>query len=229
MKKRILKQISAILAVAIIVTAVIFLIECVKLWRAYNDFNHPPAVEDENHFIGLAEYDSNEKEWPKNALFIEGKRREYKTGELRLVIPRIHCDEFVVDGTKQTDLRTGPGLYECSQMPGEGNRNVSIAAHRSGYSHYANLFKKIHTLGEKDLLYLADGKVIYVYRYKETKIVEPTDLSVLYLQGFSALTLTSCHPLGQNKQRIIVVSELQTIIPYEENFEFPKTEEDFKK
>ncbi len=224
MRDRIFKVIQIILVVGILIMIPICIYESYKTWLAYKEFNNPSVVEKETYFNELPSYEEDESKWPKDTLFIEQKREEYETNDLRLIVPRIKCDEYVVNGTQMENLKTGPGLYECSQMPGEGNRNVSIAAHRSGYSHYANLFKNIHTIGEGDLLYLTDEQVVYVYKYKETVIVEPSDLSVLYLQGYSCLTLTSCHPLGENKQRIIVRSDLQRVIPYEKDMEFPKEE-----
>lgn len=225
MLDKILKGIQRILIVGILITIPVCIYEGYKFYVAYHEFNNPSIVEDETYFEELPSYGEDESEWPEETLFIEKERKTFETGDLRLIVPRIECDEYVVNGTKQENLRTGPGLYECSQMPGEGNRNVSIAAHRSGYSHYANLFKNVHKIIDGDLLYLTDESVVFVYRYKETKIVDSSELSVLCLQDFSCLTLTSCHPIGQNKQRIVVTSELEKIIPYEKDMEFPKQEE----
>ena len=69
-------------------------------------------------------------------------------------------------------------------------------------------------------MYLVDQDWIYAYQYKETKITKPSDVSVLYLQGYPCLTLTSCNPLGENYERIIVHGELSMIYPNEEGFEF---------
>jgi sortase A len=44
----------------------------------------------------------------------------------------------------------------------------------------------------------------YVYRVERTKIVEPTDLSVLDRVWYDRLVLSACHPLYSAAQRIVV-------------------------
>jgi LPXTG-site transpeptidase (sortase) family protein len=43
-------------------------------------------------------------------------------------------------------------------------------------------------------------------------IIEKNDWSVTLPQGYSALTLTSCHPLNSSKQRIVVRCRLDNVV-----------------
>lgn len=144
------------------------------------------------------------------------ERKKYKKANnpnvLRLIVPRLNLNSEVVNGTTLSALKHGPGLYSVAQMPGEGDRNTSIAGHRTGIGTTWNIFYDIDKINIGDELFLAYEDKVYKYLYKETKIVNPDNISVLDNQGYSCLTLTSCHPLGSNTQRIIIHAELREIL-----------------
>lgn len=173
-----------------------------------------------------------EENLPYDKFFITIERQEYKTGDLTLIIPKLNLNEPIQNGTDTDALRKGPGLYDYAQLPGEGNRNVSIAAHRN---HSQNgvisewFFYYIDTLCDGDYLYLADQTNIYQYKYDQTTIVEDDDWRPIYSQGFSCLTLTSCEPIGVATHRIIVRSRLKQIIPLDNNYNYPENEKVEKK
>ena len=48
----------------------------------------------------------------------------------------------------------------------------------------------------------------YYYKIKETKIVKPTDLSILEPTKKSILTMFTCDPIYSQKNRLVIVSEL---------------------
>src|SRR5579884_2281655 len=50
----------------------------------------------------------------------------------RIVIPRLHLNMVVVNGTDEGDLEKGPGRYLGSAMPGQGQL-VYIAGHRTTF------------------------------------------------------------------------------------------------
>jgi len=161
---------------------------------------------------------------PHDKLFITVERQKYKSGDLQLIIPTLSIDAPVWDGTTEEDLVHGACLYEYAQLPGEGNRNVSIAAHRNGRKNGIvnddGLFYYIDLLMEGDYLYLRDDKNIYRYCYESTKVVEADDWGPIYSQGFSCLTLTSCEPIGISTHRIIVRSKLDEITPLSDTYEY---------
>ncbi len=166
---------------------------------------------------------------PHDKLFITPERQKYQSGDLRLIIPKLEVDIPILDGTEQETLRKGEGLYEYAQLPGEGNRNVSIAGHRNSVYNGKILdnmpFYYIDTLTDDDCLYLVDDEFIYRYIWDKTTVVEETDWGPIYSQGFSALTITSCEPIGIADHRIIVRAALVEIIPYSDDYTYPSVYE----
>lgn len=215
---------KGIIITGIVVIIPVFIYESYKLKIAVDEYISVPVIEEAPNTDSLEILSGNPEDWPEDSLFIEENRVNYNTSTLTLVIPKLEIKDSVMDGSSQTDLKYGPGLYEMSQMPGEGDRNVSIAGHRTGFGRYYNIFKELHILEKGDLLYLYDTEFIYSYRYKETKIIEANDWSVILLQGYSCLTLTSCHPIGSNSERIVVISELISVNNKTEDFIFAEHE-----
>lgn len=164
---------------------------------------------------------SRDKDLPYDKLFITKERQHYKSGDLTLHIPKLALTEPVQDGTEKAALNKGPGLYEYSQLPGEGDRNVSIAAHRNKSRNGVIsewFFYYIDTLCEGDYIYLSDKKQIYRYKYNKTTVVEETDWSPIYSQGVSCITLTSCEPIGVADHRIVVRAILDSIDKYSKDY-----------
>lgn len=160
---------------------------------------------------------------PHDKLFITLERQQYKHDDLLLIIPKLNLNEKVKNGTDEDSLAKGPGLYEYSQLPGEGNRNVSIAAHRNTSRKGVIgewFFYYIDTLTSNDYLYLVDDTSIYKYEYDQTTIIDAYDWGPIYSQGFSCLTLTSCEPIGISTHRIVVRSKLIQIYPYSDDFNY---------
>lgn len=164
---------------------------------------------------------SRDESLPYDKLFITKERQKYKAGDLTLIIPKLDLKEPVQNGTDKQSLNQGPGLYEYAQLPGEGDRNVSIAAHRNKSRNGIIsewFFYYIDTLDQGDYIYLYDKKNIYRYLYDQTTIVEETDWSPIYSQGVSCITLTSCEPIGVADHRIIVRAILDAIEPYDKQY-----------
>jgi LPXTG-site transpeptidase (sortase) family protein len=160
---------------------------------------------------------------PTDKLFITAERRSYREKDLRLVIPVLELDESVYDGTDKATLNKGACLYEVSQLPGKGNRNVSIAGHRNGVKDgkiTEIMFYHLDKVAEGDYLYLCDDEKVFRYLYKYTVIVEEDDWSEIYSKGYSSLTLTTCTPIGVADHRLIVCAALDGIFYMTENFDF---------
>lgn len=215
-----LKLLRVIILLAILVVLALFVREYLRYRQERAEFDSIPEMSNIPATADMDVLDVAPEEWPEDKLFLEKHRAEFTHGALRLIIPKMGVDDDVMDGTDMPALKNGPGLYTAAQMPGRGNRNTSIAGHRVGISKYGNIFKDIEELGGTDMLYLRDADWIYAYVYNETLIVDPSDVSVLFLQGYPCLTLTSCHPKGKNTQRIIVHAKLAEIYPYSEDFDY---------
>lgn len=134
---------------------------------------------------------------------------EIKTGDAltRIKIPAIDVDVVVVEGVTQSALRAGAGHYPATPLPCEVG-NVGIAGHRTTFG------KPFHNLdrlkpGDEITLETPIGSCRYVLESKPfvvlpnaTDVVGPTE------QGM--LTLTTCHPKGSARQRLVVQAVLQT-------------------
>ena len=124
-----------------------------------------------------------------------------------LVIPAIHVDKFVVEGTDESDLRRGPGHYPGTPYPGQPG-NVAIAGHRTTYG---APFFELNELKKGDLIELTDlNDRTWDYIVSQPPVVvSPTDVAVLDATSFPQLTLTTCNPRFSATSRLVVFATLQ--------------------
>jgi LPXTG-site transpeptidase (sortase) family protein len=122
----------------------------------------------------------------------------------RLVIPKISLDAYVLDGTDTKTLDRGPGHYEETPLPGEQG-NCAIAGHRTTYGHP---FRELDQLRKGDLITTYTATRTATYRVTKVYAVDPTDVGVAEAKSDNRLTLTTCHPEGSARQRLIVVAKL---------------------
>jgi sortase A len=124
---------------------------------------------------------------------------------------RVVNDEvlYVVEGVSLDVLRAGPGHYPESDRPG-GEGNFAIAGHRTTYG---SPFWSMDELTDGDTIHVLDreGRE-WIYAYREQQIVTPTDVWVVgpdpLETGAPTITLTTCHPRGSARQRLIAWGEL---------------------
>jgi LPXTG-site transpeptidase (sortase) family protein len=122
----------------------------------------------------------------------------------RIEIPAIHFKAYVLEGTDGSVLAKGPGHYVGTPLPGEAG-NACIAGHRTTHGH---AFRELNKLQPGDEIYTGTAACTAVYRVVKILIVSPTDTGVASQSGPDRLTLTTCHPKGSAKQRLVVVAEL---------------------
>jgi sortase A len=132
-------------------------------------------------------------------------RTGHAIGTIRM--PKLDANYAVVEGTDTASLRKGPGHYPDTSFPGEGG-TVAIAGHRTTYLAPFNAVDKFKP-GDSIILDMPYGK--FTYAVQRTKIVDPTDLSVVdRVPGAEQLVLSACHPLYSASQRIIVFARLRS-------------------
>jgi sortase A len=119
-------------------------------------------------------------------------------------IERIGGDFVLVDGTADDDLRKGPGIYDDVPFPGAPG-TTAIAGHRTTYG---APFRRIDKLerGDEVVVEMPYGR--FTYQVEETRIVAPTEVSVVERVGFDRLVLSACHPLYSAAKRIVVFARL---------------------
>lgn len=122
--------------------------------------------------------------------------REFK--EALLEIPAIKLSKVVLKGTSPEVLAKGPGWYEESVLPGEGN--TAIAGHLNTDG---SPFRRIPQLESGDSIKIVFEGRSYEYQVERLFTVASNDWSVIGPCGYSALTLTTC-VAGDDKHRLVV-------------------------
>ena len=123
----------------------------------------------------------------------------------RLEIPAIGVETVVVEGTEPGALRSGPGHYPGTALPGAGT-TVAIAGHRTTYG---APFRRLDDLERGDLITLRMPYGRVAYRVERTRIVDPDATWVVRAADREQLVLTACHPLYSADQRIVVFAHGQ--------------------
>ena len=132
----------------------------------------------------------------------------------RIQIPALGVDTVVVQGTTPSALRAGAGHYPNTPLPCEAG-NIAIAGHRTTYG---KPFANIDQLKPGDTITLLTpiGKCSYEVEKAPSPfkagsgmaagfVVEPTDLRVIDQDpSVSELTLTTCHPKGSARERLVI-------------------------
>ncbi len=143
----------------------------------------------------LPSYDRHQENPIATAVVFEG-------GVIR--IPPIDLNQTIVEGVSREQLKIGPGHYPGTALPGQAG-NMVISGHRTTYS------KPFHDL---DLLIAGDVIIIdtssgsFTYVVAETLVVPADDAGPLQDTNEARLTLTTCHPKGSARERLVVVAYL---------------------
>lgn len=128
-----------------------------------------------------------------------------------LVIAGANINMPVFLGETEKTLNKGGWLFPTTSRPELGGNSV-IFGHRYMYRP-----PKSNTFWNLDKVKIGDEMVLYwkgkEYKYKvsETKIIEPTDLSVIRRTTDSRLTVITCTPLFTTKQRLVVIGSLVSV------------------
>jgi sortase A len=139
-------------------------------------------------------------------------KQAYETGQTpegealtRIVIPAIEVNTVVVEGTGASALRAGAGHYPNTPLPGEEG-NVAIAGHRTTYG---KPFANLDHLKPGDVIVLETPIGKNVYKVSLDPFVVPnTQWDIISQTPGHTLTLTTCHPKGSAKQRLVVKAEM---------------------
>lgn len=159
-----------------------------------------------------------EAEFGTDAMRDKYAARQVESGDplTRIIIPRLGVDAMVVEGTSQAALRAGAGHYPNTPLPGEAG-NVAIAGHRVTYG---RPFNRMDELRVGDEIKLETPLAMHTYRVVAHPdvaspcpngacwVTHPHDWEVVAPTPGSMLTLTTCHPKGSARERLILRAEL---------------------
>jgi sortase A len=140
-----------------------------------------------------------------------------ETGEpfARLKIPKLEAEHVVVEGAGREELRKGPGRIASTKLPGERG-TFAIAGHRTTYG---GPFYHLDRLTKGDELIVETRYATFTYTVSRTRIVAPTEVSVLRdVAGQDGkpkpqIVLSTCNPRFSAKQRLIVFGDLTSATP----------------
>jgi len=124
---------------------------------------------------------------------------------VRIRIPSIEVDAPVVEGDDWESLKRGAGHHIGSANPGERG-NCVISAHNDIYG---EIFRDLPQVELGDVVEVYTASQVYRYVVTQKRIIEPTEVSVMYPTSSPVLTLISCYPYGIDTHRIVVIAELQ--------------------
>jgi sortase A len=131
-----------------------------------------------------------------------------REGELvgQVTIPRIGLDGWkIVQGVSVRQLKRGVGHYPRTPLPGQEG-NAALAGHRTTYGAPFQDIDDLRPGDEVVVETLAQGR--FRYEVTGTRVVSPSEVSVLADQGDDRLTLTACDPKYSARRRIVVSAEL---------------------
>jgi sortase A len=97
-------------------------------------------------------------------------------------------------------LRSAVGHVPETALPGEPG-NAAFAGHRDTF------FRKLRHVRKGDRIVVTTPDGVYDYVVRETRVVPPSDVSVLEPTAEQSLTLVTCYPfdyIGSAPERFIV-------------------------
>ena len=128
----------------------------------------------------------------------------------RIEFPTLDRDYAVVEGTGLRTLRSGPGHYPKTPLPGQGG-TIGVAGHRTTYGAPFRSIDKLDP-GDEVVMDMPYGELTYVVEKRQ--IVPPTALWITdRVPGRERLVLSACHPLYSAAKRIVVFARLKEAAP----------------
>lgn len=180
-------------------------------WKIIHQINNNPLVSpqiSQKDVLGISI--QNNGNFPA---FISTARRSAISGYSRFTIsvPKIKIDKESVE-VDSNDLSSGLVHLPGSSLPGQKG-NVFISGH-SALSQVLNIknivFSRLPQLKKGDQIIVEALGSKYIYEVIDLKIVNPSDLSVLFPideQG-RYISLMTCVPPGLNYKRLVVLGKL---------------------
>jgi len=118
----------------------------------------------------------------------------------RVEIPRLRLSAVIFEGTDEPVLSQGVGHLTGSALPGPAG-NVVLAGHRDSF------FRALRNIRKGDTVEVTTTQGSRSYTIETTRIIEPTEVSVLEPTRAPTLTLVTCYPfyyVGHAPERFIV-------------------------
>lgn len=132
--------------------------------------------------------------------------------KINVEIPVVYDEESIQEDAVQRALEDGVLHYPTTPEPGKTGNSVFFGHSSNNILNrgdYKFAFVLLNQLEEGDTFMLEKDGTRYIYRVFETKVVPPTDLSVLdpHADKSSVATLITCDPPGTAINRLVVTGE----------------------
>jgi len=127
----------------------------------------------------------------------------------RLIIPRMLMNTKIVEGPTSNpygNLKKGAWRLPFSSTPDKGGNTV-IAGHRFTYTESRSIFYYLDKLQVGDEIGVQWNGTTYTYKVVSTSVVPPTETSVQAATDDNRLTLYTCTPVWNPKNRLVVVAK----------------------
>lgn len=125
---------------------------------------------------------------------------------VQIVVPAIDVNAPVVQGDGWEQLKKGVAQHLGTPDPGQVG-NLVLSAHNDIFG---QIFRRLDELAPGDEVQLHTASQVFVYVITGTKVVEPTEVSVMAPTAHPSLTLISCYPYLVDDHRIVVFADLKT-------------------
>ena len=122
----------------------------------------------------------------------------------RITIPAIGIDAPIVQGDGWEQLKKGVGQHVGTANPGQVG-NMVLSAHNDVFG---EIFRDLDQLSDGDEIVVHTTTRTFTYVVRDTRIVEPTEVSLMDPTHEPTATLISCYPYLIDSQRIVVIAEL---------------------
>ena len=121
----------------------------------------------------------------------------------RIEVPRLKLSAVAREGVDVRTLRGSVGHVPGTALPGDKG-NAAFAAHRDTF------FAPLRDVRAGDEVVVTTPSAVHRYSVVGTRVVDPTDVSVLRPSDGRTLTLVTCYPfdfVGSAPKRFIVTAE----------------------
>jgi sortase A len=123
----------------------------------------------------------------------------------RIVVKSIGVDAPVVQGDGWEQLKKGVGHHLGTANPGERG-NMVLSAHNDVFG---EIFRRLEQVELKDEILVYSGSRVFRYVVTQKRVIEPTEVSVMYPTSDPTTTLITCYPYLVDNKRLVVIAELQ--------------------
>ncbi len=119
-------------------------------------------------------------------------------------IPQINVRHTIVPGIDWEAMKLGVGMLMNGVNPGDSSGNLVLSGHNDIYG---EVFRDLDKLVVGDQFTVRTQTQEFTYTVTGSKVVDPTEVSVMDARGGATITLISCYPYKVNNKRIVIFAQ----------------------